>query len=100
MNTIDIHKKQSELEARIAGNFNLRVKNSIEDRLSPEISTLKIDLSACRLVDSEAVIFMFKWQHSGKVLTLKAPPDILFEILDVLEIRDKWNQYNTKSKGT
>lgn len=95
MSIINISRKESQLELKIDHNFNLRAKNMINTRLAPEISALSIDLSNCRIVDSEAVIFMYKWLQAGNELHLNSPPKILFEILDVLEIRDEWNQLST-----
>lgn len=91
MNIIETHKSDTKLEIKIFGSFNLAAKNMIESRLGDGITDLKIDLSDCRFIDSEGVIFMYNWQKSGKKLELKNPPNVLFEIIDILELTEHWN---------
>ncbi len=91
MNIIETHKSDTKLETKIFGSFNLAAKNRIESRLSDGIRDLKIDLSECKFIDSEGVIFMYKWQKSGKSLELKNPPNVLFEIIDILELTEHWD---------
>lgn len=88
---VDIQRDNNTLDITLFSAFNLRSKNIIEQHLSPEITTLNIDLSQCRYVDSEAVIFLYRWQKSGNSLYLQDPPDILFEILETLDLTDTWN---------
>lgn len=91
MNIIETHKSETKLEAKVIGSFNLAAKNRLESRLSSKITDLKLDLSECKFIDTEGVIFMYNWQQSGKELKLKHPPDILFEILDLLELTGNWD---------
>lgn len=88
---IETQKSNGTLEVMIPGSFNLVIRNLIESRLTDEITSLIIDLSNCKLIDSEGIIFMYRWQQSGKKLELKNPPDILFEMLDILELSDHWD---------
>lgn len=90
MSTIKTHKKNGLLEVTITGHFNLWTKKLIESRIANDISQLSIDLSNCKFIDSEGVIFMYRWQSSGKELELVNPPDILFEIIDLLELNEHW----------
>lgn len=91
MNIIETHKSETEIEAKVKGSFNLAAKNRLESRLSSEITGLKLDLCECRFIDTEGVIFMYNWQHSGNKLQLTHPPDILFEIIDLLELTEHWD---------
>ena len=86
------------LQVQIHGSFNLHVRNVIENHITKGIKKLEIDLSACDLIDSEGVIFMYQWQRDGQELELKNPPHILFEILDILELREQWDQYYLEPK--
>lgn len=95
MSIIESHKTKDTLKVKVLNNFNLLTRNKIESRLTKEIEKLEIDLSNCRLLDSEAVIFMYQWDKSGKELNLINPPEILFEILEILELREIWQLNHT-----
>lgn len=90
MSIVETHKAGNTLEVTIRSAFNLTAKTMIENHLQADIDHLQIDLSDCRIVDSEGVIFMHKWQSSGKSLELVDPPEVLFEIIDILELTDHW----------
>ena len=101
MSTIEIHKKGSAVVATLRRNFNYRVRKIIEGRISRDTKKLILDLSRTRILDSEAVIFMFGWLKKGNRLELVGPPDILFEILDLLEIRKEWDtMYNEQNQNS
>lgn len=93
MNTVNTHSDGDVLQVQIHGHFNLHAKNLIENRISKSIKKLEIDLSSCNLIDSEGVLFMYNFQREGRCLDIQHPPDILFEILDILELREQWDQY-------
>jgi ABC-type transporter Mla MlaB component len=96
MNIVNTHREGTTLEVQVCDGFNLRIKNIIDSRISDNIDKLQIDLTRCDFVDSEAVIFLYKWQHSGKQLELINPPEIFFEILDILELSESWDlNYST-----
>mgnify|MGYP000306500074 CR=1 FL=1 len=97
MNIVKTHKEGNKLEVKLNNAFNLTARNKLENRLPKEITHLQIDLSDCRLVDSEGVIFMFEWQNTGNTLELINPPDILFEIIEILELREHWNATITET---
>lgn len=90
MSIIQTHKSENTLQVKVLNNFNLQTKNKIASRLTKEINKLEIDLSNCRIIDSEAVIFMYKWESDGKKLSLLNPPEILFEIIEILELQKEW----------
>lgn len=91
MNAINIHKTGTTLEVTINKPFNLRVKNIIKSRLTPEITILKIDLTNSKIIDIEGVIFMYHWDKYRGSLELINAPAVFFEILDILELADHWN---------
>ncbi len=62
----------------------------ITNHINDDIRTLRIDLSGCKYIDTEGVICMYKWQKDGKSLQLINPPDIFFEILEILELNNSW----------
>lgn len=99
MSIIESHKSRDTLQVKVLNNFNLLTRNKIESRLTKEINRLEIDLSNCKLLDSEAVIFMYHWNKSGKELHLINPPEILFEILEILELSDIWQLNYTETKS-
>jgi ABC-type transporter Mla MlaB component len=90
MSIPSIHKNGSTLNATIQSGFNLWVKNFIANHVSEEIHTLNVDLSGCKYIDTEGVIYLYKWQKDGKSLQLIDPPDIFFEILEILELHNSW----------
>jgi len=99
MSIIESRKSKDTLKVKVLNNFNLLTRNKIESRLTREIGKLEIDLSHCKLLDSEAIIFMYQWDKSGNELNLINPPEILFEIIEILELRDIWQLNYTETKS-
>ena len=91
MSTIHTQMKGNVLVIKVQGAFNLRAKNMIESRLRPETNTLRIDLKESKFIDSEGVIFLHRWQTAGNKLQLLHPPDLFVEILEILELDDRWD---------
>lgn len=91
MSIPSIHKEETELNIKIEGEFNLWIKNMILNRINEETNMLKIDLTNCKFIDSEGIIFLHQWQQNGKDLKLINPPEIFFEILKVLELDNSWH---------
>ena len=89
-----IHRENTNLTVEINGGFNLWVKNMITTHVGNKVKTLDIDLSNCTYLDTEAVIFLYEWQNKGRKLHLTNPPEVFFEMLDILELTDRW-QPNT-----
>jgi anti-anti-sigma regulatory factor len=80
----------SRLEVVIERNFNLSAIRELEEHLSEDIDELVINLKYSFFLDSEAVIFMHRWLEKGKKLRLLNPPEIFYEILDVLDLTTSW----------
>lgn len=85
-----IHKEGSTLYIKIKDGFNLWIKNLITTHIGDNTSTLRIDLSECKYIDTEGIIFLYQWQQKGHNLQLIQPPEVFFEILDILELNDSW----------
>ncbi|WP_138431010.1 hypothetical protein [Fodinibius saliphilus] len=100
MNIVDTQKVGKIIQVRDCKSFNLQTKNIIESRISDEITKLFVDLTDCNIIDSEGIIFLYQWQHSGHELELKNPPDIMFEIIHILELHDTWDLNYTNTKST
>jgi anti-anti-sigma regulatory factor len=87
---MEIKNKGDTLEVKLNGAFNLSTVNRLKSRITSDVSKLEMNLANCFLLDSEAVIFMYKWQDSGKDLTIIDPPPIFHEVLEILEIDEHW----------
>lgn len=90
MSIPNIHRDGSTLHIKIQGNFNLWTKNIIANRINDDIDNLHIDFSVCTLIDSEAIIFLYTCEQKGNALQLINPPDVFFEILEILELNESW----------
>ncbi len=97
MSIPSIHKEGSTLNIKIRGGFNLWIKNMILNHINDNTRVLKIDLSKCKFIDSEGIIFLHQWHQEGKQLKLIDPPEEFFEILEILELDNSWqpNVINT-----
>lgn len=90
MSIPSIHRDGSTLNIKIQSAFNLWIKNIILNHINENTQILKIDLSACKFIDSEGIIFLHQWQQNGKKLQLINPPEIFFEMVEILELGDSW----------
>ena len=50
------------------------------------ITHIVLDLRRSKIVDSEAVIYLFNLSNSGVDITLLQPPPVYFETLRILEL--------------
>lgn len=100
MSIPNIHRDGSTLNVSIQGGFNLWIKNMIANHINKNTDTLKIDLTKCKFIDSEGVICLHQWHQNGNNLQLINPPDIFFEILEILELTNSWqpNIINTNEE--
>ena len=97
MSIPNIHKDGSTLNIKMQGGFNLWIKNMILNHINKNTNLLKIDLTECKIIDSEGIIFLHQWQQEGKELQLINPPEVFFELLEILELDNSWqpNVINT-----
>lgn len=85
-----IHRDGSTLNVELKSGFNLWIKNMILNHINENTHILKIDLSACKFIDTEGIIFLHQWERDGNELQLINPPDVFFEILEILELDNSW----------
>ena len=84
-------KKGNQLIIRLEEDFNYPVVKRMENLVNLEnIDSLVIDLTGSKLVDSEAVKFMYTLLKEGIDITLVNPPEILDKILDILELKEEF----------
>lgn len=91
MSIINDKRSEEQLSIVVNGPFNYFTVELIKAQISSDIQELVLDLSTCDILDSEAAIFLYKWQSSGRKLELIQPPELLFKILHTLELEDSWN---------
>lgn len=73
------------LTFRLKRDFNLLTARFLQ-RMSSGTSHVRVDLSRARLVDTEAVIALYRLQRDGIGVTLINPPALFREILGVLDL--------------
>lgn len=90
-NIIDIHRRGTTLEVVLDRGFSIWIRRIVEHHIHPAVNKLQVDMSRSHRIDSEGVIFLFRWQRSGKQLELINPPRIFFEIVRILELDEVWD---------
>lgn len=82
------HRKEGDkLYVKVEQNLNLITTRQIE-RMAEEVREVYLDLSDARIVDSEGVVLLYRLLRAGKALHIKEAPEILREILRVLDLED------------
>jgi anti-anti-sigma regulatory factor len=56
-----------------------------------DATRIRIDLRRARLVDTEAVMALFRLQQQGLTIRLLDPPEIFYEVLAVLELEEAFD---------
>lgn len=74
---------------RLTRDFNLLTVRELE-RSYKDCERFEFDLSSCRFIDSEAIIYIHRLIHSGIEVRLLHPPPILKECLRILELEQVW----------
>jgi anti-anti-sigma regulatory factor len=57
-----------------------------------DATRVRIDLSRARLIDTEGVMALFRLQKEGITIRLLDPPAIFYEVLEVLELEEAFDQ--------
>ena len=68
--------------------FNTYTVLLLKSFLDDKIKTIEVDFSGTRLVDTDGISFLYQQAKKGKNIILKNPPEIMFDILRVLDIED------------
>jgi anti-anti-sigma regulatory factor len=56
-----------------------------------DATRVRIDLARARLVDTEAVMALFRLKQKGVTIRLLDPPEIFYEVLAVLELEEAFD---------
>ena len=87
---MDFNQSGARLDVKLRRDFNLLTTRKIA-RLADEVEEIHIDLSRSRLVDSEALMLLYRLVRAGKKVRLKSPPPILGEIIRILGLEPVLN---------
>ncbi|WP_332327353.1 hypothetical protein [Salinibacter sp.] len=82
---MDLERHGDTLTVRSRRDFNLMAVRHLRYHME-DATRVRIDLARARLVDTEAVMALVRLQKRGVDVTLLEPPDILYEVLEVLEL--------------
>ena len=80
---MDYTKTGSDLTVRLIRDFNLLTARRLAP-MTEDVTSVRIDLTNAKIVDSEAVRLLHTMIRSGKRVTLIHPPRILTEVIDIL----------------
>ena len=78
-----VEKTDRNLSVCLIRDFNLLTARKIE-KLAKDAQTVCIDLKNSRFVESEAIKVLYKWMKEGKMVRLRNPPELFFEVIAVL----------------
>ena len=74
------------LTVRLESDFNWMAVQQIEP-LAADAKRVHIDLSAARLIDTEALMLIDRLQRASKTVRLHDPPPLLHDLIDMLELQ-------------
>ena len=77
--------RNDTLTIQLSNDFNWLAVQQIEP-LADDATHIRIDLSGARLLDTEALILIDRLQRSGKTVRLIDPPDLLYDLIDLLDL--------------
>lgn len=78
------------LTVRLTQDFNWLTVQRIEP-LAKDAHHIRIDLSAARLIDTEALMLIDRLQRAGKTVQLIDPPDLLYDLIELLDLEPVLN---------
>jgi ABC-type transporter Mla MlaB component len=84
---MDLERHGDTLTIRVRRDFNLMAVRHLKYHLE-DATRIRIDLRRARLVDTEAVMALFRLQQEGLTIRLLDPPEIFYEVLAVLELEE------------
>jgi ABC-type transporter Mla MlaB component len=87
---MDLERHGDTLTVRTRRDFNLMAVRHLKYHLE-DATRVRVDLSRARLVDTEAVMALFRLQREGPDITLLEPPAIFYEVLEVLELESAFD---------
>lgn len=57
-------------------------------RIVHDASVVHLDLKNCKFVDTEGIVLLYEWTREGKEIQLTHAPGLLFELVDLLKLRE------------
>ena len=89
---MDYEKRGEVVVIKLSSDFNypnvVKVEKLLEDIDEGDLNTILIDLTRSKIIDSEAIKFLYKLKKRGFKIKLKNVPEIYYEVLKVLELKD------------
>ena len=82
---MDLERHGDTLTVRTRRDFNLMAVRHLKYHLE-DATRVRVDLSRARLVDTEAVMALFRLQREGVDITLLEPPAMFYEVMEGLEL--------------
>lgn len=87
---MDLERHGHTLTVRMRRDFNLMAVRHFRYHLG-DATRVRVDLSRARLVDTEAVMALYRLQRDGITVRLLEPPDIFYEVLEILELESAFD---------
>ena len=87
---MDFLQTGARLDITLRRDFNLLTARKVAS-LAEEAEEIHIDLARSRIVDSEALMLLYRLVRAGKQVKLKSPPPILGEIIHILGLETVLN---------
>jgi len=91
---MNFESKGNTLTIYVRRYFNYNVVGQIKKIYKQEKKVI-ISLNNVKFLDSEAIIFLQKLMFDGAKITLINAPDLLFECLRILNLKQFWSQHVT-----
>jgi ABC-type transporter Mla MlaB component len=86
-----VERNDNTLNVTLKRDFNLYVRQQLDQMVREDDRHLILNLSACKLIDSEGVIFLHRWMAAGKTVQIIDPPPLLRRIVTELKIDQSLN---------
>jgi len=83
-------KSKHSIRFTIERDFNLLAVRNMKSLIN-DTKNVFIDLTASKLVDSEAIIFIHRLLKKGVSVHVKNPPKIFYEVVQILGLENEWN---------
>ncbi len=89
---MDYEKRRNVVRISLSGDFNypnvLKIEKLLEDIDEGDLDTIFIDLTKSKIIDSEAVKFLYKLKKTGFKIKLKNVPEIYYKVIEILELKE------------
>ncbi|WP_457639319.1 hypothetical protein [Persephonella sp.] len=97
---IDFIKRENSLFVKLKGDFNYPAVKKLEKIIETDsVDSISIELSGAKVVDSEAVKFIFLLDREGKQVTLINPPYIFSRVVSILGLDKMFKNLKIVKEG-